>query len=413
MRDALDNPFTPGSDTVPQVWAGRLTQLHDWEAVVRPRRLAGLPERGRTILGEAGLGKSTLVRRIAQAAEAEGDWVTPQLRIPLGADPLKAVASAVLRLADRAGLASGPERRIRDLLDRVRIVAASGISLTMDRGPGPEPYTALTDLLVEIGRAATGRGVAVLIHIDEVQNITSDATLSQLLVCLGDALAHEIQVTAPGGAEVTRVLPISIYLTGLPEFADMAGAKKGATFARRFATTTLAPLDDDDLRMALHPMVTPGWTVPGDHGSGARIRLDPSAVDAILRLCCGEPFLFQLAGERAWYAGTGPVISSAEVLRGWSAARAEAAAHVERILTRLPRRERQLLQAMADLAPHDRTLTRIATAMGYHEAPQAGAAAQRLDTIRGIIDRGRLYTFRHRAVEAYLTSDWPNLSGSE
>jgi hypothetical protein len=27
--------------------------------------------------------------------------------------------------------------------------------------------------------------------------------------------------------------------------------------------------------------------------------------------------------------------------------------------------------------------------------------------VRGIIERGRLYTFRHRAVEAYLTNDWP------
>lgn len=413
MRDALSNPFTPGADIVPQIWAGRLVQLHDWEAVVRPRRLAGLPERGRTILGEAGLGKSTLVRRIAVTAEQQGDWVTPQLRIPLGADPLKAVASAVLGLADRAGLAAGRERRIGDLLDRVRIIAASGVSVTMDQGPGPEPYTALTDLLVEIGLAAVGRGVAVLLHIDEVQNITSDQTLSQLLVCLGDALAHEVSVTVPGGVEVARVLPISVYLTGLPEFADKAGAKKGATFARRFATTTLAPIDDDDLRMALRQMVTPGWTVPGDHGAPGTIRMEPGAADMIVRLCCGEPFLFQLAGERAWYAGEGPVITSDEVLRGWSAARYEAAAHVERILTRLPRRERQLVQAMADLAPHDRTLTRIAKAMGYDEAAQAGPAAQRLDTIRGIIDRGRQYTFRHRAVEAYLTSDWPNVSGSE
>jgi hypothetical protein len=413
MRSATNNPFTPGSDIVPQVWAGRITQLNDWEAVVRPRRFVGLPERGRTILGEAGLGKSTLVRRIATMAEQQGDWVTPQLRIPMGADPLKAVASAVLTLADKAGLPTSRERRIKDMLDRVRTLAASGISVTVDRGTGPEPYTSLTDLLIEVGLAAIKREVAVLIHIDEVQNISSEETLSQLLVCLGDAIAHESSVTAPGGVEIMRVLPLAVYLTGLTEFADMAGAKKGATFARRFATTTLAPIDDSDLRMALQPFVTPGWTVTNDQGGTSQVRMNPDAVDAIIRLCCGEPFLFQLAGERAWYAGTGPVITADEVFDGWSAARHEAAAHVERILARLPGRERQLLEAMADMPPQDRTATKIAQTMGFTNAPQAGPTAQRLDTVRGIIDRGRLYTFRHRAVEAYLTSGWPNVEPSE
>ena len=104
MRTALTNPFSPGSDTVPDVWAGRTEHLGDWRDVVRPRRLAGLPERGRTILGEPGLGKSALVRRIAAEASRAGDWVTPQLRIPAGSDPLKLVARAVLDLAGQAGL---------------------------------------------------------------------------------------------------------------------------------------------------------------------------------------------------------------------------------------------------------------------------------------------------------------------
>ncbi|MFT2690287.1 Lrp/AsnC family transcriptional regulator [Clavibacter zhangzhiyongii] len=72
VRDATDNPFSPGSDTVPEIWAGRTEQLSDWRDVVRPRLLRGLPERGRTVLGEPGLGKSSLVRRIAQTAAREG-----------------------------------------------------------------------------------------------------------------------------------------------------------------------------------------------------------------------------------------------------------------------------------------------------------------------------------------------------
>lgn len=407
MRNALTNPFSPGADVIPTVWAGRATQLHDWEAVVRPRRVAGLYERGRTILGEAGLGKSTLVRRIAASAEERGDWVTPQVRIPTGADPLAAVASAVLRLADAAGLGASRERRLSGVLERVRTVAAVGVSLSMSPRHGPDAYRSLTELLVEVGQAAISRDVAVLVHVDEVQNISDEATLSQLLVCLGDAAAHEVTVTAPGGVRLKRVLPIAVYLTGLPEFADTTGGLKGATFARRFATTTLEPLSDDEVRLALHGFVTPGWPVGPDGGHRDRVRMEPAAVDAIVEACCGEPFLLQLAGAGAWYAGTGSVLTAAEAREGWATAAREAAAHVERILQRLPAREADLLRVMADLPPEQRSATNIARVMGYTSVTQIGTATQRLDTTRGLIARGRPYSFRHRAIEAYLTSNWP------
>lgn len=409
MRSALDNPFSPGSDTVPDIWAGRTEQLSDWRDVIRPRRLAGLPERGRTVLGEPGLGKSSLVRRIAQEAAATGDWVTPQLRIPSGADPLKLVASAILRLADEAGLPSSREKRIAETLARVQTVAASGISLTLHKKDGPEPYTVLSGLLVEVGRAAIVRGNVALIHIDEVQNITDESALSQLLIALGDALTHEESVTVPGGARLNRSLPLAVYLTGLPDFEDMAGARKGATFARRFKTTTLTALDDDDIEAALQVFVLSGWEVPDGNGGVGRIRMEPDAAAAVVELCRGEPFLFQLAGERAWYAGTGDTITREHVLNGWRTARSEAIAHVERILARLPKRESEFVQAMAELPAHERSLTRIAKKAGYVKATDAGPTSQRLDTVRGIIGRGTLYTFRHRAVEAYLTGSWPNL----
>ncbi|MEU4014888.1 ATP-binding protein [Microbacterium sp. NPDC028030] len=410
MRDALDNPFSPGSDTIPEVWAGRTEQLSDWRDVVRPRRLAGLSERGRTILGEPGLGKSTLVRRIAQEASRAGDWVTPQLRIPAGSDPLKLVADAVLKLADAAGLPTSREKRIGDAISRVQAVAASGISLTLRSVDGPEPYSALTDLLIEVGVAAIARGdVMALIHIDEIQNITDEKALSQLLIALGDTLTHELEVDVPGGARVRRSLPLAVYLTGLPDFEDMAGARKGATFARRFKTTTLSAIDDEDLAAALQEFVLDGWEVPDGAGSTTRVRMDPDAAAMIVDICRGEPFLFQLAGEQAWYAGTTQTITADQVRQGWRGAQREATAHVERILERLPAREKQLLQAMAALPRTERTLTRIAEAMGFSKVTDAGPTAQRLDTVRGIIDRGKPYSFRHRAVEAYLTSDWPSI----
>lgn len=410
MRTALNNPFSPGSDTVPEVWAGRIEQLSDWRDVVRPRRLAGLPERGRTILGEPGLGKSTLVRRIAQEASLTGDWTTPQLRIPSGADPLKLVADAVLTLADTAGLGTSREKRIGAAIERVQAVAVSGVSLALRGGESPEPYRALTELLVEVGTAALAQGdVMVLIHVDEVQNIADQHALSQLLIALGDALTHEVDVQIPGGLRVRRSLPISVYLTGLPDFEDMAGARKGATFARRFKTTTLSAIHEEDLTEALQEFVLEGWEVARGDGERARVFMEPDAAALIVDVCRGEPFLFQLAGEQAWYADAGPIITAEHVRRGWRGAQREATAHVERILQRLPGRERQFLEVMADLPPAERTLTRIAGGMGLAKATDAGPTAQRLDTVRGIVDRGRPYSFRHRAVEAYLGGVWPKI----
>ncbi len=107
-------------------------------------------------------------------AERAGDWVTPQIRLALGTDPLKRIAAEVLKLADRAGLPAARENRISSLLERVQTVAASGVSLGLRDREGVEPHTALTELLVEIGHAAIRQNQVVLIHVDEVQNITDE-----------------------------------------------------------------------------------------------------------------------------------------------------------------------------------------------------------------------------------------------
>lgn len=64
---------------------------------------------------------------------------------------------------------------------------------------------------------------------------------------------------------------------------------------------------------------------------------------------------------------------------------------------------------MAALPTQERTLSRIAEKMGLSKATDAGTTSQRLDRERGIVERGRLYSFRHRALEAHLTTSWPDV----
>jgi hypothetical protein len=376
--------------------------MYDWDYVVRPRRATGQYERGRVFVGEAGIGKSTLVRKIAFSAKSRGDWVTPQLRIALGEDPIKALAAALLELAKESGVAK--VRRLKTLLERVNVISAYGMSLTLDKSAGQEPHRALCDLLIEIGKAAFQKNKVVLIHIDEVQNITKPEAMSQLLITLGDAIGYEWHISV-NNLPAIRYLPVAIYLTGLPEFLDMVGADKGATFSRRFLIETLASLPDEDISAALHRFVFEGW-----HTDGGLVWFAPDAAATLTSLCRGEPFLFQLCGERSWYAGQNNIITANDVLRGWSSMEKEALSHVARVIDRLPERERGLIEAMAELPADKRNATAIASVMGFTDASSIGSAAQRLELDRGLISRGKPYAFTNAALEAYLTSEWPSLN---
>lgn len=92
--------------------------------------------------------------RIALEAESRGDWATPQLRIALGTDPIKALAKAMLDLAAKAGLPARGEAKLREVLARVQQVSVSGASVALRESPGNDPHASLTELLVEIGREA-------------------------------------------------------------------------------------------------------------------------------------------------------------------------------------------------------------------------------------------------------------------
>lgn len=406
MRASTTNPFSPGSDRIPAVWAGRVEQLGDWNDRLAPRRQMGLYERGRVLLGEPGIGKSVLAKKIAAQARADGHLTTGQIRVPSGVSPFPLVAEALLALAHDAGLSTRGSTAIAGLLDRVRSLTVAGTGIAIDPPADPAPHRALTDLIRHVALAGRNDRRLVVIQLDEIQNIKADL-LSQLLVAFGDVLADEIDVTDGAGQAHQMSLPVVVYLSGLPEFADSATSRHGATFTRRFATTLLGPIDDDDLHAALVPFRREGWPTLGTQGP-EQVWMTDDAADRLVALVGGDPFLFQLAGQAAWDASDTPTITLDDVEAGWAHERREIRRHVERQLDRLPANERAVLDTMARIAPGERTATNIARALGHTEAAQIGSATQRLDTVRGIIERGKPYRFRIRTIEALLTDpNWP------
>lgn len=404
MRTVVNNPFVPGSDQVPGVWAGRDAELADWR-VVRDRRQAGVYEPGRTVLGEFGLGKSVLVNRIAAEAEADGHWVTRPVRLVRGVDPTALVAASVRQIAARHDLDAALGQGAQGLLGRLEEVTLPviGGGVKLRARPAPVPHLVLHEALVELGRLARAQSPdrLVVLRIDEVQNATSPAALSALMTAIGDALSEEVEAADGSGQLHQLVLPLVIYLSGLPEFAQLAG-RAGVSFTRRFRTFHLEPLDASALRAALTPFVTSGWPLLTEDGPAA-VFMEPSAVERIVDRCLGDPFLFQLAGAAAWDSGSGPVITGDDADRGWSLSRREIGHYLDRRLDGLTDLQLAYLRTAAALAPEERTAARIAAALGRSDSAALGSTAQALAESRGLIRRSRgQVTFRSPAVEAYL-----------
>ena len=408
MRSGATSPFVPGSGLVPRVWAGREAELADAEAA-GVRRLAGVYDRGRAVLGEFGLGKSVLVNRVAQRFAGEGHWVAPSVRIPVGADPVTLLAIALRGVAAEHGLDAAIGRVASGLLERVAAftLPVVGGGAVLRRPPDDAlGYQDVLRLLEQVARLARAERRLLVVRVDEVQNITSSSALSRLLTVLGDGLEASDTERDAAGTDHERLLPLLVFLSGLPDFRDRVG-RAGATFARRFKIHELEHLEEAELRGALIPFVTEGWPVLAADGM-RRVHMDDGAVDLIVRACLGDPFLFQLAGEAAWNAGDGPVILEEDAARGWRLVRREVVRYVESRLGGLSDLQLAYLRTAAQIPEHERTGAAVAAGMGRPGSAALASTAQALDRTHGLLRReaGRV-RFRSESVRAFLAGGWP------
>jgi len=390
---------------VPEVWAGRQAELADFTALLAPRRLAGIYERGRLVTGEPGIGKSVLVGRVARTAAADGHWVAPNIRVAAGEDPLARLAEGVRGLVSTLDLAARVEQAVAGLLGRVEEltlpVVGGGVRLRPAARTGA-PHREIFRLLTELGRLAWRERRLLVIRVDEVQHLRGPA-LSQLLTILGDVLNEEVVERDAAGLERAWKLPVAVYLSGLPEFAVRASEAR-TTFARRFKPLELEPLEEVDLRQALAPFATDGWPVLTDDGPAA-VHLEPTALDLLVERSLGSPYLFQLVGDASWNAGTGRVVTRAEVERGHLATRREIRAYASLRLADLTERQIAYLRAAASLPAEERRAGAVAAAMGETSETLA-PTARALDERHGVIRRssGRV-SFRSAALEALLRDE--------
>jgi hypothetical protein len=254
--------------------AGR-ADLLEKVAIALDRCRNGLPSRGGIIMvGLRGVGKTVLLTRISQDAEARGFSTlfieTPEQR-SLPALLIPALRSTLIKL-DRtdvakefvkksfralAGFVSGMKLKYQDIEFGVELDAQPGIA---DSGDLEHD---LVELFITLGEAVLQKKTALVLLIDEIQYIPEEQ-FSALIMAL-----HKC---------VQKQLPVFLVGAGLPQLVGQAGRVK--SYAERlFEYPEIDALDHVAARNAL--------CVPAKKH---HVKFNENATEKILAVTKGHPY---------------------------------------------------------------------------------------------------------------------------
>jgi len=339
----IDNPYTPGAGTPPPELAGREPILKQAETSIA-RATKGRNAKSLLLLGLRGVGKTVLLNRIEEMADAAGcqtaifeadpdkplpDLITQQLyRVLLKLDRMKRAGNEITRAFQLLrGFASVFKVRMDEIEFGVSSRAVTG-DLALD----------LPDLFLAVAEAARSRSTTVVILIDEVQYI-SRQDLSALIMAL-----HRIS---------QRGLPLIFFGAGLPQMAKLAGDTK--SYAERlFDYLEIDRLDAASARAAL--------TEPARRES---VSYHDEALEIILEATGRYPFFLQMWGSYAWQVAPASPITAehARIATGRAVADLDRGLFKVR-LERLTERQQTYARALAGLGPEPASSTEVADALG-------------------------------------------------
>lgn len=254
--DELENPFRPGAGTPPPALVGH-DELISKFRVTAGRAVRGRPGKSVMPIGLRGVGKTVLLNEFIHVAEQEGLRIG-YIEAPETGDLRRLLATrlrTILLDLDRAGKVSRTAKRALGALRSFtyNLPDGSSISVNVDALAGVadsgELADDLTDLLVEVGNAAVDRRTGIVLAIDEVQYLSSDA-----LGALISAIHRTTQLN----------LPVVLVGAGLPQLPGLSGEAK--SYAERlFEFPHIGPLADSDAREVLRiPVAEQGVTFTDD-----------------------------------------------------------------------------------------------------------------------------------------------------
>lgn len=370
--DPIRNPYSPGAGAQPPELAGR-RKLLDTAHIALERSKLGRSAKSLLMVGLRGVGKTVLLDRIRQHAEADGIytlWIehvenrslpsklVSQLRLALIKLSMQARAKDLLGQAFSAlaGFANSLKIKFQDIEVGLDFPLEPGLANCGDL------ESDLSDLLEIVGRAAQAEDACIALFLDEMQYAAENE-----LAALISALHRSSQ----------RQLPVIMFGAGLPQLRGRMGDAK--SYAERlFSFPVIDQLTTRDAKLAI--------SRPAE-AEGVEIRED--ALELIVEQTRCYPYFLQEWGKHIWDAAESSPITRTHVETASVLAIADLDESFFRVrFDRLTPLERMYLRAMAELGE------------GPHRSGKIAALLQRrvqtLGPIRAqLISKGMLWSPSH------------------
>ena len=333
--DPVSNPFAPGAGTPPPELAGR-DELRETVRIALERTRLGRPTKSILMVGLRGVGKTVLLDRMRDDAEATGIHTlrveAPESR-SLPAILAPQLRQALLRLSRNEQAKDLAQRALRGLAGFAKALKVKFEDIEVGLDFEPEPGVAdngdlehdLQALLEAAGAAAQKAGTALVMFVDELQYVEEDQ-----LAALITALHRAAQ----------RRLPVVLVGAGLPQLRGRMGRAK--SYAERlFDFPEIGPLPPPAARTAItKPAAAEGVQVSDD------------ALELIVQKTHGYPYFLQEWGKHAWdTASKSPITLQDVELASASAVAALDESFFRVRFDRLTPLEKRYLRAMAELGP--------------------------------------------------------------
>lgn len=363
------NPYAPGAGTPPPELAGRDGLLAEAKLAIR-RTKSGKPARSFIYVGLRGVGKTVLLNEVQALADKEGaltDFIEVSSTTKLSKVIVASMRAALLKLDRLKGVSEQVKRGLRVLKSFVSAIKVKHgdveFSVDIDAEAGVADSGTLSrdlpELFVAAGEAAKARSAAIVILIDEIQNLDREEFEALIMA------VHRVD---------QKGLPVLVVGAGLPLLVQLTGEAKSYS-ERLFEFPTIGPLQGDEARRAiLQPAKDAGVTY------------EPAAVDSIVAQTQGYPYFLQEWGYQAWNAAQGTTITLKDIDKASRVA-------IKRLdenffhhrYQRLTDPQKTYLRAMAELGPGPHKTGDIAQALGK--------SAQQLGPVRdALIKSGMIYS---------------------
>lgn len=333
--DPVRNPYAPGAGTPPPELAGR-DELRETVRVALERVRRGLPTKSILMVGLRGVGKTVLLDRMREDAEAAGLQAV-RIEAPEGRSLPALLAPelrvALLRLSRNAKARDLASRALRGLAGFAKALKVKYQDIEVGLDLDPEPGLAdngdlehdLPALFEVVGTAAQRGGTALVLFIDELQYVEEDQ-----LAALITAMHRCAQ----------RRLPVVLVGAGLPQLRGQMGRAK--SYAERlFDFPEIGPLPEAAAKIAIAKPAK-------DQG----VSVNANALQDIVQHTHRYPYFLQEWGKHAWDAAARSPITRGDVNNATRSAIAALDESFFRVrFDRLTPVEKKYLRAMAELGP--------------------------------------------------------------